>query len=90
MIQKRKGSRLINVNGVDYSWLRGKSVTEIRNLETNKAKHVPNAELEKNIEILELCDCCDEPTYIDGKLVTYPGLVTTPSTIRDFIVSTQL
>ena len=86
MVQKRKGSRLINVNGVDYSWLRGKAVTEIRNLETNKAQHVPNAELDKDVQIPAVCDCCHEPAYVNGKLVTYPGLSLTPAAVREYIL----
>jgi len=87
MVQKRKGSRLITVNNVDYSWFRGKSVTEIRNLETRKTKRVSNEHLDKPVDIVVHCDCCNEPVYHDGILMTVPGVSMTPSVIREFIVS---
>jgi len=86
MTQKRKGSRTINVNGVEYSWFRGKSVTEIRNLETRKTKRIPNEQLDKSVDIVVHCDCCNEPVYHDGILVTHPGVSTTPSAIREYIL----
>lgn len=89
MTQKRKGSRLITVNGTKYSWFRGKTVTEVRNLDTRKTERVPNETLDKTVNVVVMCECCEEPVYHDGVLVTVPKASLTPSRVRDFIVSTR-
>lgn len=74
MKEARRGSRTIVVQDREYSWFRGKSSTEIRNLETNKAVVVANGDLE---EVLE-----DSPDAFCA--------VIKPSHVRDYILRSQL
>lgn len=78
MKSARKGSRTITVEGTDYSWFRGRSNTEIRNLTTNKATIVENAKLEVICDTV--CDCCGEP---DGGEIG----VAMPASIRRHIIA---
>jgi hypothetical protein len=77
----RKGSRTVTVNGTDYSWYRGRSNTEIRNLETNKAEVVENIKIETMLETS--CDCCGEP---DGGETG----VTMPANVRHYIMANPI
>lgn len=79
MIEKRKGSRLISVNGIDFAWYRGKSSTEIRHLETNKAIYVNNSEVEA-----DWCDLCRGPITSCGTTLGVPA--TFPALIRAYII----
>ncbi len=91
MSKKRKGSRLITVNGTAYSWFRGKSNTEVKNLETGKAMVVPNQELEMLVEYVSRCDCCFEPRYdSQGEIISYEVGVATPRLIETFIKARSL
>jgi hypothetical protein len=83
----RKGARPITVQGREYSWLRGRTVTEIRNLETNKAVHVEHAKLEQIVAITPACDCCGENIYNEPDIETP---VVMPKAVRHYIMANAL
>jgi hypothetical protein len=81
MKKPRKGSRTLIVQGVEYSWFKGRKVTEIRNLVTNKAVHVPNRELEQ--KFVDTCPCYHEEG--DGYCWWNERQVVLPEAIRNYI-----
>lgn len=50
MARKRRGARRITIDGVPFAWLAGRSFVEIRNLDSDKAYHVPKHRLTVVIE----------------------------------------
>ena len=52
----RKGAKALQVDGVEFGWKVGRSMVEIRNLETNRAYHLPRIRVDTEITG---CDCCD-------------------------------
>ena len=82
-MEKRKGSRLITVGNREYSWFRGKTATEIRNLATKKKVIVNNDELSQTVTISacewQPCSCSD-----------YDAEQTTPRLVASYISRTAI
>lgn len=79
MKAKRKGSKQVDIGEESFSFFVGKTVTEIRNLNTNKAQNVKNEEL---MDGRPYCDICGFDPECPRAT---PSSAITPAAVKNYI-----